>query len=244
MALEDIINDRVRKLENFEGKGIDPFPAESKRTHFINELVTDFESLAQSQEKIIAVGRIIGLRNQGNIFFADLKDDSGKIQTVTKKDDIKDFELYRDNLDMGDFVQVTGALFTTQRGEKSIQVAELTLLTKSLRPLPDQWSGLADIETKLRKRYLELLSNESTKDIFKKKAIFWDTIRAFLKKQKFLEVETPVFELVPGGADAEPFATHHNALDQDFYLRISLELPLKKLLVGGYEKVFEIGRIF
>ncbi len=252
MALEDIINDRVKKLENFQGAGVDPYPAESKRTHFINELVSDFEILSQSQKKVIAVGRIIGLRNQGNIFFADLKDglaglttsSSAKIQFVTKKDDIKDFELYRDNLDIGDFIQVTGTLFITQKGEKSIQTAELKLLAKSLRPLPDQWSGLSDIETKLRKRYLDLLSNEDVKEIFKKKAIFWDTIRNFLKKQKFLEVEMPVFESIPGGADAEPFMTHHNALDQDFYLRISLELPLKKLLVGGYEKVFEIGRIF
>lgn len=254
MALEDIINDRVRKLENFEGAGVDPYPAESARTHFINELISDFESLSQSQEKVIAVGRITGLRNQGNIFFADLTDggppsltsfgEPSKIQLVTKKDDIKNFELYRDNLDIGDFVQVTGTLFTTQKGEKSIQTAELKLLTKSLRPLPDQWSGLSDIETKLRKRYLDLLSNQSTKDIFRKKTIFWDTIRNFLKKQKFLEVETPVFESIPGGAEAEPFLTHHNALNQDFYLRISLELPLKKLLVGGYEKVFEIGRVF
>ncbi|MEK7115281.1 MAG: lysine--tRNA ligase [Patescibacteria group bacterium] len=244
MALEDIINDRVRKLENFEGAGVDPFPAESKRSHFINKLISNFEILAESQEKVIVAGRIIGLRNQGNIFFADLKDGTAKIQFVTKKDDIKNFELYRDNLDIGDFVQVTGALFTTQKGEKSIQTAELKLLAKSLRPLPDQWSGLSDIEIKLRKRYLDLLSNEDVKEIFKKKAIFWDTIRNFLKKQKFLEVEMPVFESIPGGADAEPFITHHNALDQDFYLRISLELPLKKLLVGGYEKVFEIGRVF
>ncbi len=253
MALEDIINDRVKKLERFEGAGIDPFPAESERTHLIGDIVNRFEKLAESQEKIIAVGRIIGLRNQGNIFFADIVDGSpspkgfggpSKIQFVTKKDDIKDFELYRDNLDIGDFIQVTGTLFITQKGEKSIQTAELKLLAKSLRPLPDQWSGLSDVETKLRKRYLDLLANEDAKEIFRKKAIFWDTIRAFLKKQKFLEVETPVFESIPGGADAEPFITHHNALNQDFYLRISLELPLKKLLVGGYERVFEIGRIF
>lgn len=244
MALEDIINDRIRKLENFEGAGVDPFPAESKRTYFVSELLNNFETLSQSQEKVIAVGRITGLRNQGNIFFADLRDASDKIQFVTKKGDMKDFELYRDNLDIGDFIQVTGTLFTTQKGEKSIQAAELKLLTKSLRPLPDQWSGLTDVETKLRKRYLDLLANDDVKEIFKKKVIFWDTIRTFLKKQKFLEVENPVFELVPGGADAEPFVTHHNALDQDFYLRISLELPLKKLLVGGYEKVFEIGRVF
>lgn len=248
--LEDLIKERLKKLENFKRIGYGCYPAESNRTHFVGELLENFDKFSGAKTAVITAGRIVGLRDQGGVFFADLEDgrdlnhQENKIQVVVKKDNLKDFELFRDNLDIGDFVEVSGTLFVTQKGEKSVAASGLNLLTKSLRPLPDQWSGLSDTETRLRQRYLDLLTNPEIKELFFKKSLFWETIRNFLKKNNFLEVETPVLETIPGGAEAEPFTTHHNALDKDFYLRISLELPLKKLLVGGLEKVFEIGRIF
>jgi len=235
--LEDLIAERLKKLTNFQGAGFLPYPAESQRTHWAKEIALD-------QGGVVVAGRIKGLRLQGGVFFADVYDESGKIQAVVRKDNFKDFDLFRDNLDIADFIEVSGDTFKTTKGELSIDVRHLRLLAKALRPLPDQWSGLEDQELRLRQRYLDILEHSEVKDLFIKKALFWDACRSFLRKSGFLEVETPVLESIPGGADAEPFVTHHNALNADFYLRISLELPLKKLLVGGYEKVFEIGRIF
>lgn len=248
--IEDLIRERVRKLENFKRAEIEPYPAMSSRTHTISDVLASFEKLTADGVVVVVAGRLMGLRNQGNLFFADLKDGGDKkIQLVVKRDGLdaahrEQFELFRDNLDIGDFVQASGHVFLTQKGERSIEVRALTLLVKSIRPMPDQWSGLTNAETRLRQRYLDIIFNPEVRELFIKKAIFWDTIRTLLKKQNFLEVETPVLEAIPGGADAEPFVTHHNALGVDFYLRISLELPLKKMLVAGYEKVFEIGRVF
>ncbi|MEK7062264.1 MAG: lysine--tRNA ligase [Patescibacteria group bacterium] len=243
--LEDIIGERKKKLENFIKAGIEPYPEKVKRTHKIFEVLADFSFLQKSKKKIFICGRIFGMRVMGNIAFYDLRDESGKIQGVLKKDNLKkEFALFKDNLDMGDFIEVGGFLFTTKTGEKSVEIKSLRLLVKSLRPLPSQWYGLENVETRLRKRYLDILTNPETREIFIKKNIFWRTFRECLQKEGFLELETPVLEAVPGGADAEPFMTHHNALGQNFYLRISLEIALKKLLVSGYEKIFEIGRIF
>ena len=189
-------------------------------------------------------GRLNSLRDQGKIIFTDIADETGKIQLVLKEENLKDFEFWRSVLDLGDFISATGQLFATKRGEKSMEVAELAMAAKSLLPLPDKWAGLEDEEMRLRKRYLDLAATENLREFFRKKMVFWDTFRSALTKEGFLEVELPVFENLPGGAEAEPFRTHHNALDTDFYLRISLELPLKKLLVGGFDKVFEIGRVF
>ena len=242
--LEDLIKDRLEKLKNLREAGVEPYPTKAQRTHLISELLVDFQKLSKSKKKIFAVGRVIGWRAQGGIAFADLMDESGKIQAVIAKSNLGQFNLFKDNLDIGDFVECGGFLFKTKKGERSIDVRNIKLLTKSLRPLPDQWYGLKDIETKLRSRYLDILFNPEVREIFLKKALFWKIIRQFLEEKNFVEVETPVLEAVPGGADAEPFVTHHNALDNDFYLRISPELALKKLLVGGFEKIFEIGRIF
>lgn len=242
--LEDLKNERRKKLRVLKAKDVNPYPARVKRTMAIHEAREKFAALTKSGTSIFLVGRILGMRDQGKVVFLDIKDESGSIQIVAKKDTLKNFDFLKSALDIGDFISVGGPLFKTQKGEESIEAKELRMATKSLRPLPGTRQGLEEVETRLRKRYLDLLANPETAKIFKKKAIFWDSIRAFLKNEGFLEVETPVFELVPGGADAEPFMTHHNALDTDFYLRISLELPLKKLLVGGMEKVFEIGRIF
>jgi len=241
--LEEIIKERNRKLEKYK-QFADPYPAAVKRSILIGSLLKKFNELIKNKKKITVVGRLFAWRDQGKIIFGDLKDESGKIQIILSEAETKNFKLFKETVDIGDFLEVEGLLFKTKRGEKSIKVSQIRIIAKSLRPLPSQWYGLTDVETRLRKRYLDILLDPLVKKIFEQKSVFWSEIRETLKKEGFLEVETPVFELLPGGADAEPFVTHHNALDEDFYLRISLELPLKKLLVGGYEKVFEIGRVF
>ena len=242
-AINNLIKERRRKLEAVKKKGLDPYPAASYRTHKIAEVVHKFSRLSQDK-KIHLVGRVRALRDQGGVVFVDIQDGSGGFQAVLNKKSLKDFEFWKKNLDIGDFIEVSGSLFKTKRGEKSIEVKNLKLLVKSLRAIPKEVYGIADTETLLRRRYLDLLLHPEVREIFIKKSRFWDTVRETMKKNGFLEVETPVLEAIPGGADAEPFVTRHHALKTDFYLRISLEIALKKLLVGGYEKVFEIGRIF
>jgi lysyl-tRNA synthetase class 2 len=242
--LDEIIAERLKKLSRLKEAGIDPYPARAKRSHRIADAMAKFSSLSKSRKSVSLAGRIMGLRDQGGVVFLDLRDESGQVQAVLKKDDLKDFELLRQTLDRGDFISVSGPLFTTKRGEKSIAAKSAAVLVKALRPIPSEWYGLEETETRLRRRYLDLMLNPEVKEMFRKKTIFWNAVRTFLKKEGFMEVELPVLEAIPGGAEAEPFKTHLNALDADFYLRISLELPLKKLLVGGYESVFEIGRVF
>ena len=242
--LDDIIKERSKKLSEIQQADLDPYPARTKRTITLAEARNKFAALSRSRRRVSLVGRILGSRDQGSVVFFDLADESGKLQVVVKKDATARFDFWKSVLDIGDFISISGLLFKTKRGEESIEAKEIRILAKSLRPIPTEWYGLEETETRLRKRYLDLLVNSEAKEIFRKKAIFWQTFRDFLLKEKFLEVETPVLEAIPGGAEAEPFKTHMNALDEDFYLRISLELPLKKLLVAGYEKVFEIGRIF
>ncbi len=241
--LNDLIRERRAKLERYK-KSADPYPAKVKRTALIGNVLSAFANLERSKKVLWLTGRIMALRTQGGIVFADFKDESGKIQLILKKEETKSFELLKETLDIGDFVEVRGALLKTKRGEKSVFAKEAGIISKSLRPLPQAWYGLENTEARQRERYLDTLLNPEAKEIFVRKTAFWDAARNFLKQEGFLEVEMPVLEGLPGGAEAEPFVTHHNALDRDFYLRISLELPLKKMLVGGYEKVFEIGRIF
>lgn len=243
MALEDIKKDRLKKLEEYSEKH-DPYPARVKRDHYIKDVIDKFSDLEASGDNVSIVGRVLAWRDMGKIVFADIKDGSGRMQVVLNNEETKDFELLQETVDVGDFLEVFGNVFTTKKGERSISATSSRIITKSLLPIPKEYYGLEDKETLLRKRYLDLLINEETKDIFVKKSIFWRTTRSFLEDQGFMEVETPVLEDIPGGAEAEPFITHHNALNKDFYLRISLELPLKKILVGGFESVFEIGRIF
>jgi lysyl-tRNA synthetase class 2 len=242
--LEDIIAERRKKLDAIKAANIDPYPPRVKRSFDISHALSDFDPIAASGENVSLVGRLRSLRDQGKIAFADIEDESGKIQVVLKEDILRDLDFWRSVLDMGDFISVTGPLFTTKRGEKSLEAHELQLAAKSLLPLPDKWEGLEDADIRFRKRYLDLIAGEELRELFRKKTAFWETFRSALKAQGFLEVETSVLENLPGGGEAEPFKTHHNALDADFYLRISLELPLKRLLVGGYDKVFEIGRVF
>jgi lysyl-tRNA synthetase class 2 len=181
----------------------------------------------------------------GKIAFVHVEDGTAKIQGFCSLEKLGDqFAAFKENVEIGDFISMTGMLFLTKQEEKSVMVSEWQMLSKSLLPLPTEFYGLKDEEALLRQRYLDLAMNPETRELFRKKNIFWQTVRQFLATRDFLEVQTPVLEQVPGGAEAEPFLTHHNALDQDFYLRISLELALKRLLVGGYERVFEIGRVF
>jgi lysyl-tRNA synthetase class 2 len=242
--LDEIIAERRKKLEALENTEIDPYPARVPRSFPIAHAVEDFEELAAGAKPVSLVGRITALRGQGKIIFADIEDENGKIQAVLKDDVIKDLEFWESVLDLGDFVSVTGPLFFTKKGEKSVEVHELIMASKSLLPPPDKHYSVEDIETRLRERYVDLMAHPEVREMFRKKGIFWKSIRDFLEKEGFLEVETSVLESLAGGTEAEPFKTHHNALDTDFYLRIALELQLKKLVVGGFEKVFEIGRVF
>ena len=242
---QKLYQDRLKKLENLKKLGVDPYPAKGERTHAVSEILENFSKLEKAKKSVALTGRIKALRTHGGLVFGNIEDESGSLQFMLREEDLdkKKFSLFA-NFDIGDIFQATGTLLETKRGEKTLLVSDYKLLTKSLRALPDQFHGLKDLETRLRKRYLDMLANPEVREMFRKKAIFWKTVRDFFVARGFLEVETPVLESVPGGAEAEPFITHHNALDRDFYLRISLELPLKRLLVGGYEKVFEIGRIF
>jgi len=242
--LESLHHDRLEKLKKIKAAKVNPYPAEAKRTFLIQEALKKFSAFSKARKKIVLVGRVMGLRDQGGVVFVDLRDGSGQIQGVLNKTTLKNFEFIKSVLDRGDFLSLQGVLFKTKKGQLSLEARGATILGKSLLPLPATWYGLEDDEVRLRRRYLDILTNPEVAELFNKKAIFWGTFREFLKNENFLEIEAPVLESIPGGAEAEPFATHHNALDTDFYLRISLELPLKKLLVAGYEKVFEIGRIF
>ncbi len=242
--LDDLIRERQKKRDALAGAGYDLYPARVSRKHLVGDILKNFSALAKAGKKVEVGGRISGMRGHGGVFFLDVRDESGSLQVVVKKDSLKKYEILRDNLDIGDFVSVSGVLFTTQKGEKSVEAKTLQPIAKSLRPLPSEWYGLADPETRLRKRYLDFLVDPASREIFRKKSLFWNTFRTQLMEADFLEVETPVLESTPGGADAEPFRTHLNALDIDLYLRISLEIAQKKILVGGYEKIFEIGRIF
>lgn len=241
---EDIVRTKLEKLERLKEAGESVYPEKSERTMTNAEALEKFDAL-QGQD-VFLVGRVKSLRSMGKVTFAHIEDESGKIQIFLKRDEMDEarYRLFVGAVEMGDFVQIKGALFLTQKEEKTLQAKEWKMLGKSMRPIPTEFYGLKDEEELLRRRYLDLLANPETRELFVKKNRFWNAIRSILTEQKFLEVQTPVLEHIPGGAEAEPFKTHHNALDQDFYLRISLELALKRLLVGGYERVFEIGRVF
>ena len=254
MSLEEIRKTKIEKVEKLRKIGIDPYPASSGRTHKVVDALENFDKFAQDKKELTLAGRVMARREHGGSMFFDLRDGStllttgeaGKIQGFIKEDIIgKDvFGQFSELVDTGDFIEITGTLFKTKKEEKTLQTTSYKLLAKALLPLPEKWHGLQDIEERLRKRYLDLIMNPVERDLFLKKANFWQATRNFLLKEGGLEVETPVLEQIPGGADAEPFTTHLNALDIDLYLRISPELSLKKLIVAGYEKVFEIGRIF
>ena len=246
MSLDDLRKARIEKLVEIKEAGLDPYPASSERTHEIAQVLLTFDALSAKKSAITLTGRIVAKREHGGSIFFDIKDGSGKIQGYIKEDVLgkKLFEQFHSLMDIGDFVEIKGTLFKTKKEEKTLDVSQFRILTKSLLPLPEKWHGIQDLEERLRLRYVDLIMSEEERAIFVKKSKFWSVIRQFLSEEGGLEVETPVLEQIPGGADAEPFKTHHNALNIDLYLRISLELNLKRLIVGGYDKIFEIGRIF
>ncbi|MGB3988158.1 MAG: lysine--tRNA ligase [Minisyncoccales bacterium] len=246
-TIDDIRKNRIRKLERLRSVGVNPYPVSVKRSHSCKELINDFDKISKSKAEVFVVGRIRALRTHGKATFLNIEDGTAKIQIFLKEDLLgeKGYDFYLENFDIGDFIQVKGNLFLTQRGEKTIEAIDIKMIAKSILPLPEKWHGLKDEEDRYRKRYLDILFNPEVKDMIVKKSVFWNSMREFLCKEGFLEVETPVLENTAGGADAEPFKTFHNALGIEVYLRISMgELWQKKLMVAGFEKTFEIGRQF
>lgn len=240
---EDIRKTKLEKLEKIKEAKMETYPQKCERSMTNAEALDMFEKL---KDEVALVGRVRSMRPMGNACFAHIEDGTGKIQLFLNKKNIGDeaYKLFVKSVEIGDFVSAKGKLFFTKQNEKSLDISAWQMLSKNIRPIPTEYFGLKDEEALLRKRYLDFMMNPETREIFRKKNIFWQTIRNFLAEDGFLEVQTSVLEHTPGGADAEPFITHYNALDQDLFLRISLELPLKRLLVGGYERVFEIGRVF
>lgn len=238
--------DRLFKLSQIKNEGISAYPAKSNRDTLVMEAINNFDELLATAKTITLAGRLRSTREHGNISFADLEDKSGNLQLVLSKNEIgaEDYKNFVKLIDNSDFIEATGVVFITKAGEKSLLVKSWRLLTKALRSIPDAHFGLKNEEEKFRKRYLDIILNPEVRDMIIKRDKFWNATRTFLKTREFIEVETPILETMPGGAEARPFITHHNALDIDIYLRIAPELWLKRLMVAGFDKVFEIGRVF
>lgn len=237
-------NIRRDKLKRLVAKGVVPYPARVARSATLAEAESNFSELKKKPQ--VLVGRIRAIREHGGSAFATLEDGTGTFQIYVKRDVLGDeqFSLWQDGVDIGDIIGCTGKLFATKRGEKTLEVDTFRFLAKALTPLPEKWHGLADVEARYRKRYVDLLANPGVRKIFRTRAKLMRAIREFLDGEGFLEVETPILHPIPGGAVARPFVTHSNALDADFYLRIAPELYLKRLIVGGFERVYEIARCF
>src|SRR2546429_8310970 len=236
-----LIEQRKAKLAELRAKGIDPFKNKFSPT----DLCASAQASYLEGRQVAVAGRVTAHRDMGKSMFIDVRDQSGRLQVYAQKNVLGDeqFDIFR-HLDLGDFIGATGTLFTTKTGEISVKLASFVILAKALRPPPEKWHGLADTEIRYRQRYLDLIANPDVKDVFLKRSQIIGEIRNFLNDRGFVEVETPMMQAIPGGAAAQPFKTYHNALGCDFYLRIALELYLKRLLVGGMDKVFEIGRNF
>ncbi|OGI95161.1 lysine--tRNA ligase [Candidatus Nomurabacteria bacterium RIFCSPLOWO2_01_FULL_42_17] len=252
-SIDEIRDARIKKLELLRSRGVNPYPAEANREISLKEATEKFDDLekparrgGKKETKWIS-GRIMSIRGQGAIIFITLNDGTGTFQGLLKKDILSDdkFDFFNAVVDIGDFIEIQGSFFTTKRGEKTLEAKDWRMLSKSLRPLPEKWHGLQDVEERFRKRYLDILMNPELKELFEKKAKFWSATRNFLKKENFLEVETPTLEITTGGAEARPFQTHHNDFDIDVFMRISVgELWQKRLLAAGFPRVFEIGRVY
>jgi len=239
--LNDIEKQKREKLKNIQSQGIYPFGEKYEVLHSIKGLRDDFQEGKSCQ----VAGRLMAVREHGKSIFYDLRDSTGKIQLYAGKSVLGDEKFsFLKNLDIGDIVGLKGDLVKTRTGELSIKITDIKILSKSLHPLPEKWHGLKDVETRFRQRYVDLIVNEEAKSIFKKRSAVISEIRKVLDEKGFLEVETPMMHPIPGGAAGKPFKTHHEALHRDLYLRIAPELYLKKLLVGGYERVYEINRSF
>jgi len=244
--LDDLIQERVKKLKKLQEQGIDPYPEKSQRQFPINQALINFSRWAKDKKKIILAGRIWAIRKHGGAIFVDIKDQQAKIQLLLKKDELGEekMKFFEDFFDLGDFLEAQGVLFKTKKGEKTLQVQDFKMLAKSLRPLPDIWYGLEDAEERFRRRYLDLLENETAKERFILRSKIISAIREFLDEKEYLEMETPILQPLYGGANAKPFITYLEALKMKIYLRIAPELYLKRLIVGGLENVYEIGKCF
>lgn len=237
-------------MQAFQDQGIDPFGARFERTHSSEDIISQYgelskEELEENPHEVVIAGRIMTKRGKGKAGFAHVQDLKGQIQIYVRKDAIGEdaYDLYN-TVDLGDILGIKGTVFKTNVGELSIKAKEVTFLTKALRPLPEKFHGLKDVEQRYRQRYLDLITSESSKETFILRSRIIQSMRRYLDNQGFLEVETPMLHSIAGGAAARPFITHHNALDMELYIRIAIELHLKRLIVGGLEKVYEIGRVF
>src|SRR5699024_2739976 len=248
--LNEQMSVRRDKLQSYQDQGLNPFGGKFHRTHLATELKEQYdgfskEELEEKEDLVTIAGRLMTKRGKGKAGFAHLQDVSGQIQIYVRKDEIGEeaYDIFK-SADIGDIIGVTGVMFKTNVGELSVKPSEFHLLTKSLRPLPEKYHGLKDVEQRYRQRYLDLITNLDSRETFVLRSKIIQSMRRYLDGQGFLEVETPMMHGIPGGASARPFETHHNALDIALYMRIAIELHLKRLIVGGMEKVYEIGRVF
>ncbi len=237
---------RIEKLTLLRELGVEPYPARASRTHSTAEALAAYAEAEGDEVAVQVAGRVVAMRVMGGSTFAHIADGSGRLQIYLRKNDLgaELYDRFRKLIDVGDYIGAEGVLFATRTGEVTVQVQSWQLLAKTLRPLPDKWHGLRDVETRYRQRYLDLIANQETRRIFEIRTELIRTIRRFLDERGFLEVETPVLQPIYGGAAARPFTTYHNALGQTFYLRIADELYLKRLIVGGFDRVYEIGHNF
>jgi lysyl-tRNA synthetase class 2 len=244
LDLPSVIKDRRDKLERLRASGVDPYSRGFRPTHS-SEAAKELLGAEERTPPVSVAGRVMVKRLQGGVVFADLRDGKGRIQLMASREIIgeEEFAKFAD-LDAGDIIGASGPIFRTRRGEITLEVHSFQLLTKSLRPLPEKWHGLKDVEIRYRQRYVDLIANPQVREVFRARTKIITALRGLLDERGFIEVETPVLQEVPGGGHARPFLTHHNTLDRDLYLRIALELHLKRLLVGGFERVYEIGRVF
>jgi lysyl-tRNA synthetase class 2 len=243
--LAELIKIRREKVRELISKNVNPYPYTYKRSHQIKDVLDDFDKLSESEISVSIAGRIMLKRKMGKTFFADVRDSKENIQIYVRKDIVGDesFELFN-QIDLGDIVGCEGTLFVTKMGERTLKVSSLELLTKSLHPLPDKHSGLTDTEQRYRRRYADLIVNPEVRDVFRMRTDIIQTVREFLNSNDFLEVETPILQPIYGGGSAKPFKTHYNKLNRDMYLRIADELYLKRLIIGGYDKVWEFCKDF
>ncbi|HYA31401.1 MAG TPA: lysine--tRNA ligase [Thermodesulfovibrionales bacterium] len=247
--INEQIEQRLKKLDDLKQAGIEPFGGPFDVTHHASEILNEYgettkEELDSKHVSFVIAGRVVALRDFGKAAFAHVQDASGKIQVYFRKDILGEAYFIVKKLDIGDIVGISGRLFRTKTQELTLEVDDLRFLTKSLRPLPEKWHGLKDIEIRYRQRYVDLIVNPEVRQVFEKRSSVIKAIRDFFETKGFIEVETPMMHQIPGGATARPFKTHHNALDIDLYLRIAPELYLKRLLVGGYERVYEVNKNF